>query len=153
MPPDSSKTVPDANRPTEPAFRKPPIDDPTMPEVDEAKNEAKRLRDASTEAMGEWVRYRTRKPNPARQHPGDPANYDPDLDTGLRDKSEQARRAAEHATARYLEMIKNYVHTPKGPGPGGCPPNCAGSAPSSPGSKRASGVTTVQEIIESSVKK
>jgi len=102
---------------------------------------------ASTQATGDYTRYRANMPNPGRGHEGDPANWDPEVDAEMQknmwDKQQEnierindlraAQRAARDATAaaRGAEGRGGLQapNAPPRPEPNVpiCPPNCAGN--------------------------
>jgi hypothetical protein len=55
----------------------------------------------SIEATGEWVRYRSNRPNPAREWPGDPENYNEATD-------QQLQNASSQKSARAMDLWEKY---------------------------------------------
>src|SRR6185503_15922260 len=84
---------------------------------------------ASFEATKEYVQYRANKPNPARGHPGDPANWNELTDATLRNRMLQrqqenlyrineldvARRAERNALTEVKRAEGSYGSVGKAP--------------------------------------
>ena len=105
----------------------------------------------SVRATQDFVRYRVNKPNPARDHAGDPSKWDPVVDEALQnemwqkqqqnslavDRVKEAQRAdtAAAAAARKAQGASGLgpalqrAPSPKLPG---CPPNCGNNNPTGP---------------------
>lgn len=98
------KTEIDPKTQVDPSNPEPDPSNPATPEeirqnLIDAAAEQKLTEKASTEATGEYVRYRATKPNPARGVEGDP-NWDPTVDEALRDQMERAQQANTAAINR-----------------------------------------------------
>jgi hypothetical protein len=116
----------------------PPRPRKTNPTFEDLTNDYERAKDAldnaqheTVAATGDFIRYRDRKPNPGRGHPGDPS-WHPTMDEGLENDARLARensgqKLMEFQDARDAWRAAGGVEPPPPPNFPGCPPNCGNS--------------------------